>query len=253
MTLYFIGLGLSDEKDISVKGLEAIKRCSSIYLESYTSRLLVPTSKLEEFYGKKIIEANRELVEKQAEDTILKDAQEQDTAFLVIGDVFGATTHTDLYLRAQEKKIPCIIIHNTSIINAVADTGLELYKFGKTTSIPYPSENFKPTTAYDVLSQNKKLGMHTLLLLDIKKDEERFMTVNEALQIMLDIEQEKQKKVFTEGLMCMGCARLGSEDVSIKYGTAKELLTFDFGGPLHCLIVPGNLHFIEEDMIKLYK
>jgi diphthine synthase len=253
MTLYFIGLGLSDEKDISVKGLEAVKQCSSIYLESYTSRLLVPTSKLEEFYEKKIIEADRELVEKKAEETILRDAEQGDTAFLVIGDVFGATTHTDLYLRAQEKKIPCKVIHNTSIINAVADTGLELYKFGKTTSIPYPSENFKPTTAYDVLETNSEKGMHTLMLLDIKKDEERFMTVNEAIQIMLDIEQEKGKKLFTEETVCIGCARLGSDDMMIKVGTAKELKEFDFGGPLHCMIVPRKLHFIEEDMLKLYK
>lgn len=39
--LYFIGLGLGDAKDISVKGLEAIKRCKRVYLEAYTSLLTV--------------------------------------------------------------------------------------------------------------------------------------------------------------------------------------------------------------------
>lgn len=37
--LYVIGLGLGDVKDITVKGLEIVKRCDLIYLESYTSIL----------------------------------------------------------------------------------------------------------------------------------------------------------------------------------------------------------------------
>jgi len=37
--LYFIGLGLGDEKDITLRGLEAVRRCSHVFLESYTSLL----------------------------------------------------------------------------------------------------------------------------------------------------------------------------------------------------------------------
>ena len=39
--LYLIGLGLSDETDITVKGLEVVKKASRVYLETYTSILLV--------------------------------------------------------------------------------------------------------------------------------------------------------------------------------------------------------------------
>jgi len=46
MVLYLIGLGLGDEKDISVKGLEAIQKSKLVYLESYTSILGVDRSKL---------------------------------------------------------------------------------------------------------------------------------------------------------------------------------------------------------------
>lgn len=52
MVLYIIGLGLGDHKDITVKGLEAVKKCKELYLESYTSILGVKKDKLEEFYGK---------------------------------------------------------------------------------------------------------------------------------------------------------------------------------------------------------
>lgn len=36
---YIIGLGLGDAKDVTVKGLEIIKKCERVYLESYTSIL----------------------------------------------------------------------------------------------------------------------------------------------------------------------------------------------------------------------
>lgn len=44
--LYFIGLGLGNEKDITLCGLEAVKSCEKIFLENYTSVLGVGTDKL---------------------------------------------------------------------------------------------------------------------------------------------------------------------------------------------------------------
>lgn len=44
--LYLVGLGLSDETDITVKGLEVVKKASRVYLEAYTSILLVDQSVL---------------------------------------------------------------------------------------------------------------------------------------------------------------------------------------------------------------
>jgi len=39
--LYLVGLGLADERDITVKGLEVVKRAERVYLEAYTAVLLV--------------------------------------------------------------------------------------------------------------------------------------------------------------------------------------------------------------------
>lgn len=44
--LYIIGLGLYDERDITVRGLEAVKKCTRVYLEAYTSILLVDKERL---------------------------------------------------------------------------------------------------------------------------------------------------------------------------------------------------------------
>ena len=253
MVLYFIGLGLYDEKDVSLKGFEVIKKCNIVYLENYTSRLSCNVKKLEEFYGKKIILSSRDLVEKKAEETILKDAISKDVAFLVIGDPMSATTHIDLRLRAKKADIKCIVIHNASVFSAVGVTGLQLYKFGRTTSIPFQEGKWHPETPYDVIKENRKNGLHTLLLLDLRPDEKRFMSVNDAIRYLLSIEDKRKEKVFSKGLFCVGCARLGSLRPCIKAGKAFELLKEDFGKPMHCLIIPGKLHFAEEESLELFK
>jgi len=169
----------------------------------------------------------------------------------VIGDVFGATTHTDLFLRAKEKEIDVVVIHNASILNAIGIVGLELYKYGKTTSIPYHNEKIE--TPYNIIKQNQSVKMHTLCLLDIDAENNRYMTVKEAINYLLSVEEKKKDKVFTKNTKCIGVARLGSENPKIVYGTAEELLKVDFGDPMHSLIVPSELHFIEEDAIKEFK
>jgi diphthine synthase len=252
MTLYFIGIGLCDENDITVRGLETVRKCDVVYLEKYTSVLQCPIEDLEKLYHKKIILADRELVERRAYE-IYEGAKDKNVAFLVVGDIFGATTHTDLMLRAKENGVECEFIHNASIINAVGIVGLELYKYGKTTSIPFATESFKPETPYEVIKMNRKDGLHALVLLDLRPDESKFLTINEAIRYLLHIENNRKENVFTEDTVCVGCARIGCKDFKIKIGKAKDLQHEDFGRPLHCLIIPGTLHFIEEEALKQWE
>ena len=85
---YLIGLGLCDESDITLRGLNAIRGASRVYLEAYTSILMVPKERLENFYQKTLILADRETVESNA-DEILRGADKEDVALLVVGDPFG--------------------------------------------------------------------------------------------------------------------------------------------------------------------
>ena len=250
--LYLIGIGLNDEKDITVKGLEAVKKSKEIYLEVYTSKLQIPIERLEEFYGKKIIRATRTFVEQDI-DSLLEKGKKEDVALLIIGDALSATTHTDLLQRAREKNVSVQVIHNASVLTAVGITGLQLYKFGKTTSIPFEEGNYQPETPYDVLRENLSLGYHTLLLLDLRPLEDRFMTVPDAIRYMLKLELRRNQKVFTENMNVIGVARLGSEKPLIVYGKAKDVMNMDFGLAPHCLIVPGKMHFMEEEFLAKYK
>ncbi|KAI7169265.1 hypothetical protein KC316_g10438, partial [Hortaea werneckii] len=79
--LHIIGLGLADEKDVSVKGLEVIRKAERVYLEAYTAVLLVDQAQLESYYGRPVILADREMVESKS-DEILAGADEKDVAFL---------------------------------------------------------------------------------------------------------------------------------------------------------------------------
>jgi len=268
MVLYLIGIGLNDKKDISVKGLETVKSCDYVYLEYYTSVIVSTKEELETFYNKKIIVADRNLVESKAEETILAQAKKQKVAFLVVGDVFSATTHIDLFLRAKKKGIEVKYIPNASIMSVVGIVGLELYKYGKATSIPYPTGSFMSETAYDVIKQNKSQGLHTLCLLDIKVSEPtpenlrkginkpeppKFMTIKEALKILLTIENKRGENIVDANTIVIGVARLGADDFEIKSGPAFRLEKADFGEPLHSLIIPGNMHFIEQEAIEQWK
>lgn len=253
MTLHLIGIGLNDEKDITVKGLEIVRSCDKIYLENYTSILSCDVKKLEKFYGKKVILADRNLVETETEK-IVKEALKKDVAFLVIGSPLMATTHVSLILEANKQNVLVKVINNASVFDAVGIVGLQLYKYGQIASIPFYEEFVELETPYTVLKENKKMGLHTLFLLDLNQSEEKFMTVNDGIEILLKIAKKKQgkEKVFSSDSLCIGCARLGSDDFVIKAGKAGELMAEDFGKPPHCLIVPGKMHFMEEECLKTF-
>lgn len=249
--LYIIGIGLSTEKDITIKGLEAIKQADFIYLENYTSILHFSIDDLEKFYCKKIILASRYLVENKTEE-ILEKARKSKVAFLVVGDAFSATTHFDLYLKAKKEGISVEVIYNASVLTAVGITGLQLYKFGKISSVPFSQENYFPTTPYDILKQNQSINAHTLLLLDLKPDENKFLSISEAINYLLKIELLKNEKVFTQNTFCIACSKLGCSNYKIKYGKAKDLSKEKFDPPI-CLIVPSQMHFIEEEAVNRFK
>lgn len=113
--------------------------------------------------------ADRDLVEQGADD-ILSGAGEPNcnVALLVVGDPFGATTHTDFLIRAREQNIPFQVVHNASIMNAIGCCGLQLYRFGETISIPYWTDSWQPDSFYDKIKTNVAAGFHTLALLGMR-------------------------------------------------------------------------------------
>jgi len=273
MVLHLIGLGLGDERDIMVKGLELVRKADIVYLEHYTSILGVDIDQLRSFYDKEILLAERDLVEQEAEEALLVPAKTKDVCLLVVGDPFGATTHTDLVLRARELGVTVDVVHNASIMNAIGIVGLELYKYGRTTSIPFWEPGFEPMTPYDAIRENKERGLHTLCLLDIKVKElpkeellqqkgggeetiiavPRFMSIQVALRQLLKMEEMRKEGVILPGTLVVGVARLGQPDQKVVAGTVEELKDINFGEPLHSIIVPGTLQIVEEEALGMWR
>ncbi len=245
-----IGLGLSS-KSLTLSGLESIKSSDLVFLENYTSRLIdFDLQKLKDLVGKDIILADRELVEVNS-DKILEQAKEKNVSFLVVGDVFSATTHSALFLDAKKRGINVVVINNASVLTAVGLTGLSLYRFGRVTTLVFPQANYFPTSPYEAIAFNLKNNLHSLVLLDIKND--KLMTINEGLDLLLKLEDKMKENVIYPDTKVVGCARLGSEDCIIKYGELSKLKEFDFGKTPHCIVIPAKTHFIEEEMLSLYK
>lgn len=238
MTLYLIGLGLHDERDITLKGLDTIKACKTIYLETYTSANNTTIQKMEKLYGKKITPVSRSFCEEHA-TKLLQEAKKRNIALLIIGSPLAATTHIDLFLEAKKQKIPVEVIENASVLTAIGITGLFLYKFGRTTTIPLNNANI--TSPYDVVIANQKHKLHTLCLLDIQ--EKKMMTAREGLDYLM-------KHGLKKDVVVVACGALGAPDPEIKIGKAKDLILTRFP---QCLIIPADLHFKEEEAIALWK
>jgi len=249
-SLTFIGLGLYDEKDISIKGLEEIKNCSKIYAEFYTAKLVgTKINKIEKKIGKVIDILSRK--ETENGDKILKSATDKNIAFLTCGDSMTATTHVNLRLRAIDMGIKTKIVHGSSIVTAVPGLlGLQNYKFGRTTTLAFPEKDYFPTSPYNVIKENKERGLHTLVLLDIQADKERYMTANEGMMLLLEMEKKLKKQIITEDTIVCIVACAGSSSPILMAERMGILKYKKFGPPLHTLVIPGKLHFMEIEALE---
>ncbi len=234
--LYIISLGL-DSKDLSIKAREAGDRCDVLYLENYTS--LGPSLEdLSRLFKKEIKIADRQRLEDNSKE-FLEYAKEKDVGLLVYGNALNATTHTSLVLEARKLNVDVKIIHGISVFDAVSETGLSLYNFGKIGTIPIDHDKLE--SAYQVYEDNMKLGLHTLYLLEINFKES--LSISNALKHLI-------KKGLDKDNICVGCARLGTSNKKIIAGTVEEVMNVDFGETPFCLIIPGNLHFHEEEYLN---
>lgn len=237
--LTLIGLGLCDYKDVTFRGYEAVKNAEEVYLDSYTSKISSSLEELQKFFGKEIKEAKRSDLEEKSE-LIIEKAKQRDIAILVPGDPTIATTHISLVLEAKKAGVKTRIINNASIINAVCSlTGLQNYRFGKSATISWQ----KSKAFIDTIRANLSIEAHTLLFLDLNPP----MTIKEAVNRILSLE-----KSFEEHF-AVGIARAGSENAVVKCDRLKKLSEFDFGEPLHSIVVLARtLHFMEYEYLRLF-
>jgi len=235
--LYIIGLGL-DKGGISKTGLEAIKECKKVYLENYTVDFPYSEKELEKIIKKKIISGDREFVES---NIIVKEAKKSKICLLVYGSPLTATTHISIIEEAKKSKIKVQVIYNASVFDAIAETGLQIYKFGKITSMPKWTKSFQPTSFMEIVKQNQTIDSHSLILIDIG------LELKDAME---ELETSaKEHKIPLNNIIL--CSRLGTSDSKILYKTSEGLKKLQVKKP-YCIIIPSRLHFLEQEVLEKF-
>jgi len=233
--LYLIGLGLNKD-GISKFGLAAAKKCKRVYLENYTVDFPYTKHQLEEVIGKKIIDADRDFVESLE---IIDEAAKSDVALLVYGSPLTATTHITLLQEAKKSEVRTKVIYNASIFDAVAETGLQLYKFGKIASMPAWKKNYEPDSFMKIVQENQSIKAHSLILVDIGLE---FLDALKQLEKSAKAHDVKLSKLVL-------CQVLGTQSRKISYKTIEEFRDFSGVRKPYCLIIPSKLHFVEKEVL----
>ena len=251
--LWLIGLGPGNPDLFTIGGVEAIKNCKHVFIEGYTANLQnTDLQELEKRFGKwKTLMRNE--IEKP--DKLLTLASHESVALLIIGDVLQATTHIDLILRCQKLNIPINLIPGISITTLIGEVGLQAYRFGRQTTIPYIYKSYLPTSPLEVILTNKKNNLHTLVLLDLDptgmgEDKPQPMTPFIAIDTLNSM--SKKLKINGEQMdsdmmswNAVLCSNLGTSNNQIRYATLRDLSEVKLDG-MHCLIIPSKLHEIES-------
>lgn len=252
--LTFVGLGLK-LKHITLEAIESMKESDVIFLETYTSLSEdITPENLEKLVKKPVVSVSRRDVEEENGEKIFRALNEgKNVVFATIGDPFIATTHMALLLEALRRGYKVNVVHGLTIHSvAISYSGLMVYKFGQSATIVFPKDKIVYEHFYDVIKENKRRGLHTFLFLDLDAEKRVFMRANEALKLLIEIENRRRENVIKKNDKVLVIARAGSKNQFYIYGEISKLIGKDFGEPPHTIIIPGKLHFIEEEALRRF-
>ena len=252
--LILVGLGL-DTGDISVKALEALKSADKLLLDPYTNMISDQyLDYLEAKSGKKIVHLGRSDLEEDVPKTI-KDAGEEDIAILVSGDPMIATTHQIIIDQAVKMGINFKVLHSSSILTAaIGESGLIPYKFGQTTTIPFWTEKYKPTSFLETIAKNISCNYHTVVLLDYNYKIREGLKLNDAIGQLEAAEEEKSTGCISKNSAIFIMGDIGKSSQLVKYAKISEIsnMAADFEGKILTLVIPAKLTIAEQDHLSRF-
>jgi diphthine synthase len=251
--LAFVGLGLGDERGLSARAVDTLRSSGEVFAEEYTSVAPPGTlDRLAALIGRPIRRLDRSLVESEA-PVLEALARSPTVALLVVGDPFAATTHVALRLAAERAGHRWRYLPNASIVTAAPGfLGLMPYRFGRIVSLPFPAPGFAPRSPLEHLGSNRSRGLHTLVLLDLRPEEDRFLTAGEALGLLR--ERDPGGDLLADRDPVAVAARVGREDAAGFFGEFGRMRSVDFGPPMHAIVVPApELHFEEAAALARFR
>src|SRR2546427_471619 len=135
--------------------------------------------------------------------------------------------------------------------SAAGALGLQAYKFGRTTTVPFPAAGFAPTSPLEAILANRTAGLHTLVLLDLREDG-TFLAPGDAVGSLLRMASAIGTTEFGPHTLACVLSRVGSPEVRAFAGPIAKLADRDLGPPPHCLVIPGTLHFLEKEALVAF-
>jgi len=248
--LWFVGLGISGVKSISIEAQEVLSKADIVYLEQFTSPIgKTDVAKIKKMITGEFKSVNRWLVEDGNE--ILKNAKQHKVVLLSYGDPYIATTHIELRTRAMQEKIKTYSIHAaSSVTSMIGECGLHFYKIGRIATIMKEMKSL--TTPYYVIYKNIIEGNHTVLLLEFNQDQDFFLDPKDAMMGLIETEKGQKRNVINSSTYAIVASRIGFKDQAIISGKISSLQKMEFGKPPHTVIITGRLHFTESDALKIF-
>lgn len=252
--LYIIGGGISVDY-LTIKALNVIRGVKNVFLDGYTGVLLGDGERLSSLVGKGYRTLHRRDLEELNGEEIFKALEDGDVALISPGDALIATTHVNILIEARRRGYEVEVVPGVSIVSSsISASGLMIYKLGKVVTVTFPKDGITYEYPYDVIKENSSRNLHSLLLLEIDVEKKVFMTVKDAINILLEIEKSRGEGVISHNRLAVGISRLGSDSMKVCPGVLGELINMDLGEPPHTLILTSpKLHFIEEEALKVIK
>jgi diphthine synthase len=261
--LWFVGIGVNGYKGLSIQALEVLKSCDTIYVERFTSAIsdddihdlnsLIKKNCNDDDNNNNDNDNVIRVVDRWfVEDgrAILDESKSKDIMLLTYGDPLVATTLTELYVRAVKGSTKVSIIHNASgITSLIGETGLHVYKFGRTVTMM--SDYQSAISVYNVLFDNLLVGSHTLVLTEYNSDHNKlfYLDPRNVFQALSKVEEDLKYRAFLDETFVIIASRIGTDQQKIISGKVKSLINRDFGTGPHSIIITGSLHFTESDAL----
>jgi diphthine synthase len=267
--LYLVGTGVNEYNSMSLDSISVLQKSDFVFIERFTGYLsdvfidhiysfLSPFPNV----GKKNPElqvVNRWFIEDGRD--ILQKAKDNDVSIIIYGDPLIATTYVELLVRAKKQSVNYRIIHASSGISTLmGESGLHPYKFGK--MVTMMTDPMSSITVYNTIYENLCRGLHTLILTEYRYDDKennRSAKINDAsfflppikvIELLLDRESEFKLLNLSEDSFIIVASKVGTNQSQIKSGKIKSFLKSEFEKGHTSIIIPGSLHFTEEDSIR---
>jgi diphthine synthase len=247
--LVFLGLGYT-LKHLTLEAVNELKTADVVYIDTYTSIYGDSIEEIKRFNpNAKYVFASRRDLEELFVEKIIEEARSKKVVIAVPGDPFIATTHDAVWISAIKRGVEVKVVNGLSFITlAYSRLGLQSYKFGKHVTLLHPSL-FKSYSTVDTIYSNLERNLHTIVLLDLRVEDNYAMTISEAVEILLELDYKELLRDQT----ALGVARLGWVDEKICARTLRELSTCKFPPPPHSLVILSpRLDPIEEEFVKVW-